>query len=157
MPGTGWTKIRRQRKMSLKPSARTGQTRRREPCHARALWKSLEPLPATGRAKILMARRRTRGASKKVIHVHIPLCTSPSSTPRVTRERSRWMTLPNWRKRPSGEREGVPVAQLDDILSEVRDAKSELLHVRELVGVLVRRDESGNCDEEAGQDGKEEG
>ena len=34
----------------------------------------------------------------------------------------------------------MPVAQLDDILSEVRDVQSELLQVRELVGVLVRRE-----------------
>ena len=32
----------------------------------------------------------------------------------------------------------MPVGQLDDILSEMRDVKTELLQVRELVGVLVR-------------------
>ena len=42
--------------------------------------------------------------------------------------------------RPMGEREGFPVEQLDDILLETRDVKSELRHVRELVGVLVRRE-----------------
>ena len=36
------------------------------------------------------------------------------------------------------EREGAPFAQLDDILSEMRDVKSVLLQVREVVGVLVR-------------------
>ena len=40
--------------------------------------------------------------------------------------------------RVRGECEGVPVARLDDILSEMRDVKTELLQVRELVGVLVR-------------------
>ena len=35
---------------------------------------------------------------------------------------------------------GVPVGQLDDVLLEVRDVKSELLQVREQVGVLVRRE-----------------
>ena len=35
---------------------------------------------------------------------------------------------------------GVPVGQLDDVLLEVRDVKTELLQVRELVGVLVRRE-----------------
>ena len=35
---------------------------------------------------------------------------------------------------------GVPVEQLDDVLLEVRDMKSELLRLRELVGVLVRRE-----------------
>ena len=42
--------------------------------------------------------------------------------------------------RARGECEGVPVARLDDILSEMRDVKTELLQVRELVGVLVRRE-----------------
>ena len=42
--------------------------------------------------------------------------------------------------RTKGECEGVPVAQLDDIRSEMRDVKTELLQVRELVGVLVRRE-----------------
>ena len=42
--------------------------------------------------------------------------------------------------RVTGECEGVPVARLDDILSETRDVKTELLQVRELVGVLVRRE-----------------
>ena len=42
--------------------------------------------------------------------------------------------------RPKEEREGVPVEHLDDILLEMRDVKSEPLHVRELVGVLVRRE-----------------
>ena len=36
--------------------------------------------------------------------------------------------------RARGECEGVPVARLDDILSETRDVKTELLQVRELVG-----------------------
>ena len=42
--------------------------------------------------------------------------------------------------RPEGEREGFPVGQLDDVLLKVRDVKSELLQVRELVGDLVRRE-----------------
>ena len=41
--------------------------------------------------------------------------------------------------RPEGDREEFPV-ELDDILLETRDVKSELRHVRELLGVLVRRD-----------------
>ena len=39
-----------------------------------------------------------------------------------------------------GEREGAPVEQLDDILLEMRDVKTELSQVRELIGVLVRRE-----------------
>ena len=41
--------------------------------------------------------------------------------------------------RARGECEGVPVTRLDDILSEMRDVKTELLQVRELVGVPVHR------------------
>ena len=33
-----------------------------------------------------------------------------------------------------------PDAQLDDIMAEMRDVKSELIQVRELVGILVRRE-----------------
>ena len=41
---------------------------------------------------------------------------------------------------PTRQREGMPVAQLDDILSEMKDVKSDLLQVMELVGILVRRE-----------------
>ena len=43
-------------------------------------------------------------------------------------------------QKPEGEREGELSAKLDDVMLETRDVKSELLHVRELVGVLVRRE-----------------
>ena len=49
------------------------------------------------------------------------------------------MTLPSSRQ-AKGEHEGAPVKQLDYIVLEMRDVKSELLHVRELVGVLVRKE-----------------
>ena len=88
-------------------------------CHARALWKSLEPLPATRRAQMLKARRRTRGASRKVAHTRIPLCTSPFATGRATRESADDSN--ELKTRPRGECEGVLVAQPDDILSEMRD------------------------------------
>ena len=42
--------------------------------------------------------------------------------------------------RSKGEHEGVTVRQVDDILVEMKDVKSELLHVRELIGVLVRKE-----------------
>ena len=43
-------------------------------------------------------------------------------------------------KRSEGEREGELGTKLDDVMLEMRDVKSELLQVRELVGVLVRRE-----------------
>ena len=42
--------------------------------------------------------------------------------------------------RPEGGREGELSSKLDDVMLEMRDVKSELLQVRELVGVLVRRE-----------------
>ena len=43
--------------------------------------------------------------------------------------------------RSKGEHEGATIRQVDDILLEMKDVKSELLHVRELIGVLVRKEE----------------
>ena len=42
--------------------------------------------------------------------------------------------------RPKGEHEGATARQVDDILLEIKDVKGELLHVRELIGVLVRKE-----------------
>ena len=42
--------------------------------------------------------------------------------------------------RPEGGHEGERSSKLDDVMLEMRDVKSELLQVRELVGVLVRRE-----------------
>ena len=44
--------------------------------------------------------------------------------------------------RSKGEHEGATIRQLDDIQLEMKDVKSELLHVRELIGVLVRKERS---------------
>ena len=41
--------------------------------------------------------------------------------------------------RSKGEFGGTCNTQLIDVISEERDAKSELLHVVELIGVLVRK------------------
>ena len=41
--------------------------------------------------------------------------------------------------RSKGEHEGTTVRQVDDILLEMKDVKSELQYVRELIGVLVRK------------------
>ena len=42
--------------------------------------------------------------------------------------------------RPKGERDGVPDEKLDDIMLDMRDVKSALLRVRELLGVLVSKE-----------------
>ena len=42
--------------------------------------------------------------------------------------------------RSMGEHEGATIRQVDDIMLEMKDVKSELLHVRELIGVLVRKE-----------------
>ena len=108
--------------------------------HVRARWKRLESRPTAGKARILKTRHHTVGACRKVIQTRMPQCTSPSAMARATREQKSVDDSAELETRPRGESEGVPVAQLDDILSEVKDVKSELLQVRELVGVLVRRE-----------------
>ena len=42
--------------------------------------------------------------------------------------------------RYKGEHEGTTIRQVDDILPEMKEVKSELQHVRELIGVLVRKE-----------------
>ena len=42
--------------------------------------------------------------------------------------------------RSKGEHEGATIRHVDDILLEMKDVKSELLHVREVIGVLVRKE-----------------
>ena len=60
-------------------------------CHASALWKFPEPLPTTGGARILKARRRTRGASRNVIQTRRFRCTFQSATTRAIWKQSRWV------------------------------------------------------------------
>ena len=103
---------------------------------ARTMSKSLEPTLTTGRTKILKTRRRTRGASRKAIQTCMPLCTFSLCDGSSNQEAKSVDDSAELETRPRG----VPVGQLDDILLEVRDVKSELLQVRELVGVLVRRE-----------------
>ena len=50
------------------------------------------------------------------------------------------MTLPSSRQGQKENAGGASIKQLDNILLERRDVKSELLHVRELVGVPVRKE-----------------
>ena len=82
--------------------------------------------------KILKMRRRTRSASKR------PRPTSSCALLPLRRlERPR--NVDDFAELGIRSR-GVPVEQLDDVLLEVSDMKSELLRLRELVGVLVRRE-----------------
>ena len=65
-------------------------------------------------------------------------------------------------RKPREAREGVPNEKLDDIMLEMRGGKSELLHVRALLGFLVcrekvRRHEDGACGQKTGQDGASTG
>ena len=80
-------------------------------------------------------RRKQESDPDPHAQVHLSLCDGSSD--QGTKSVDESAELETWNK---GEREGVPVEQLDDILLEMRDVISEPLHVRELVGVLVRRE-----------------
>ena len=76
-------------------------------------------------------RRKQESDFEPQIPVHFSLCDDSSNLgAKSVGESAELETRPR----------GIPVEQLDDILLEIRDVKSELLHVRELVGVLVRRE-----------------
>ena len=77
--------------------------------------------------------KRRKQESKPDLHapVHFSLCDGSSNQEVKSVDDSAELET-----RPRG----MPVGQLDDVLLEVRDVKSELLQVRELVGVLVRRE-----------------
>ena len=80
-------------------------------------------------------RRKQESDSDPRAPVHFSLCDGSSD------QETKSVDNPaELKTRPEGEREGFPVEQLNDILLETRDVKSELQHVRELVGVLVRRE-----------------
>ena len=82
-------------------------------------------------------RKRRKQESDPDPHapVHFSLCDGSSD--QVTKSVDDSAELET---RSKGEHEGAPIKQLDHILLEMRDVKSELLHVRELVGVLVRKE-----------------
>ena len=80
-------------------------------------------------------RRKQENDFEPQILVHLSLCDGSSDQETKSVEDPAELET-----RPEGEREGFPVEQLDDILLETRHVKSELRHVRELVGVLVRRE-----------------
>ena len=78
-------------------------------------------------------RRKQESDIEPQIPVHFSLCNGSSEQEAKSVDDSAELET-----RVRGECE--PVARLDDILSEMRDVKTELLQVRELVGVLVRRE-----------------
>ena len=103
--------------------------------------------------------KRRKQESDPDLHapVHFSLCDGSSDSEAKSVEDPAEL-----KARPEGEREGFPVEQLDDILLETRDVKSELRHVREAGWSpgpqrKVRRDESGDCNQESHQDGKRKG
>ena len=80
-------------------------------------------------------RRKQESDIEPRIPVHFSLCEGSSEQEAKSVDDSAELET-----RVRGECEEVPVARLADILSEMRDVKTELLQVRELVGVLVRRE-----------------
>ena len=73
-------------------------------------------------------------------HAHETLCASIVSAVEIAPVHFSLCDGTELESRPKGEHEGATVRQVDDILLEMKDVKSELLHVRELIGVLVRKE-----------------
>ena len=69
--------------------------------------------------------------------VHFSLCDDSSDPGAKSTGESAELDV---NTRPEGGREGGLSSKLDDVMLEMRDVKSELWQVRELVGVLVRRE-----------------
>ena len=104
------------------------------------MWKSLEPFPVTGQSEEAEdeapnKRRKQESDIEPRIPVYFSLCEGSSEQEAKSVDDSAELET-----RVRGECEEVSIARLDDILSEIRDVKTELLQVRELVGVLVRRE-----------------
>ena len=72
-------------------------------------------------------------------HEHETLCASIASADEISPVRFSLCDGAELETRPKGEHEGATARQVDDILLEMKDVKSELLQVRELIGVLVRK------------------
>ena len=81
--------------------------------------------PSDTQGEYLKGRRQTRGANRNAVHTDTLLCTSPFATGRANRESAHDSN--EFETRPRGEYEGVLVAKPGDILSEMKDVKSELL------------------------------
>ena len=69
----------------------------------------------------------------------MPLCTSLPATARATRAKSVDDSA-EVETRSKGEHEEARAKQLDDILLKMRDIKNDFVHVREPLGVVVRRE-----------------
>ena len=82
-------------------------------------------------------RRKQECESDPRAPVHFSLCDDSSDPGAKSTGESAELDV---NTRPEGGREGELSSKLDDVMLEVRDLKSELLQVRELVGVLVRRE-----------------
>ena len=82
-------------------------------------------------------RRKQESDPDSRAPVHFSLCDDSSDTGTKSVGESAEL---NTTKRSEEECEGELSVKLDDVMLEMRDVKSELLQVRELVGVLVRRE-----------------
>ena len=86
-------------------------------------------------------RRRHESDPDPRAPVHFSLCDSSSDLGKKLGDESVELE--------TGQRKGMPVAKLDDILSEMRDVKNELMHVRSSGPQRkVHRNESGDGDQE---------
>ena len=73
-------------------------------------------------------------------HEHETLCASIASADEIAPVHFSLCDGAEFETRPKGQHEAATARQVDDILLEMKDVKSELLHVRELIGVLVRKE-----------------
>ena len=73
-------------------------------------------------------------------HEHETLCASIASADEIAPVHFSLCDGAELETRLKGEHEGATARQVDDILLEMKDVKSELLQVRELIGVLVRKE-----------------
>ena len=82
-------------------------------------------------------RRKQENDPDPHVPVHFFLCDGSSDQGVESVDDSNELET---RTRPGGEQEGVPDEKLDDIMLELRDVQSEFLHVREMLGVMARRE-----------------
>ena len=73
-------------------------------------------------------------------HEHETFCASIASADEIALVHFSLYDGDELETRSQGEQEGATARQVDDILLEMNDVKSELLHVRELTGVLARKE-----------------
>ena len=117
--------------------------------------------PDDGQSEGAEGEAPNKRRKQEMIQTRVPLCTSlcDDSSDQGTKSADDSAELES---RSRGEYEGMPVARLDDVLTEMRDVKTELLQVRELVGVLARRERcaevnTGSCGQKTRKDGERKG